>query len=133
MRINAARDTEDLTAERLFLRRSGDLGRWLAGCCQARQFARIFDQPELAELCWLMFIGTVPQDRKSFLEWADAVVRKVEQIRTRLITEADSPMHPSQTSPAVAGLAEAPAIGHRDSGNQACTDAGFAIAERSDP
>ena len=82
-RICAA--AEDLAAELTHSRRHDDVGRLALLCfCQVRQLAREAHESQLSELSWRMFIGTVPQDRESFLARVDAVIDELQRVRTKL-------------------------------------------------
>ena len=72
---------EDLLADLWHARRSGDLGRLALVCYyEVRRWARLADEPELAEQASALMMRTPHTDRASFMADVDRLIAELEQL-----------------------------------------------------
>lgn len=95
---------EDLLADLWHARRTGDLGRLAFVCFYGvRRWARVADEPELAEHSALLVTRSPYADRQSFMTDVDQVITELERLHENL--------HESYSSEAWATPVGAPSAG----------------------
>jgi len=94
---------DDLLAELRHARRRGDLGRLaLMAYCDVRRWARVAEEPAIADHCAAMFTATPHASKAAFLDEVDRLIVALEQAQSRLgAPGAAWPLHGSARAWAV--------------------------------
>lgn len=82
--INLQLALDDLLADLRHARRRGDLGRLaLMAYCDARRWARLAEEPAIADHCAAMFTATPHASKAAFIDEVDRLIVELEQVQAR--------------------------------------------------